>query len=336
MGFITQVISYKIMSQSFIKLHDDAVDLYSLNTFRKRCCFGLCCINNSLRDQKKIFCSRSCIQKNFTVEKAKTLALQNVADIIPLINWNKDNNIKHLRLSSDMFPHFTNPNTEKYSIDFAVDALQKAGTLANSLGHRITMHPGQFCVIGAKDPEIFQKTSEDLSLHADILDNMGIDHNGILCIHGGGTYGDKESAKRRWIQNFDDLPRKVKSRICIENCEKSYSLRDCIEISEACNIPVILDSHHYNCYDHFHPNETQEPVREMLDEVIESWGTRTPLMHVSDQKEGAAVGAHHDYVQTIPDYMIEIPDKYNTDLSIEVEAKAKEAAIAVLQKRYKM
>ena len=41
---------------------------------------GLCCINTELR-KLNIFCSRSCIQKNFTISKVQDLALQNVRDI---------------------------------------------------------------------------------------------------------------------------------------------------------------------------------------------------------------------------------------------------------------
>ena len=321
------------------KIYDDSVHLHDLNVFRKRARFGLCCINNSLRGTNKkneIFCSRSCTRATYTVSRAKELALKNVKDIVKLIEWNRDHNIRHLRLSSDMLPHYTDPECEKYTMDFADADLKVAGALANSLDHRITMHPGQFCVVGAKNPNILEKTTQDLAMHSEILERMGIDDSGILCIHGGGTYGDKESAKRRWIENFDDLPRKVKSRLCIENCEKSYSVRDCLDIAQACKIPVILDSHHYNCYCHYHPEYEQETPEELMDEVIESWASRVPVMHVSEQRETGPVGAHHNYVQTIPSYMIEVCDKYNTELHIEVEAKAKESAIALLQKRYKM
>ena len=52
--------------------------------------------------------------KNFTVEKAKELALQNVRDLPEMMTWNYDNNIQCFRLSSDMFPHFTDTETEKF------------------------------------------------------------------------------------------------------------------------------------------------------------------------------------------------------------------------------
>jgi UV DNA damage endonuclease len=329
------------MPSQTIKIYDDAVDNATLNTFRRRCHLGLCCINNTLRKNKKseIFCSRTCTRARFSVEKAQQLATQNAKDIIPILEYNRQHNIRHFRLSSDLLPHFTDSETERYSMDFLDEHLQRAGEFARQHNQRIDMHPGQFCVVGAKQQAIFDKTVEDLVMHATILDKMGIDDSGILCVHGGGTYGDRESAKRRWIDNFDDLPRCVKQRICIENCEKSYSVRDCLDIAQACKIPVILDSHHYNCWNHYHPDSVQEEVEDMMPEIIATWQNRqctVPVMHVSEQKDNSPIGSHHDFVQTIPSYMLGVPEKYDTDLSIEVEAKAKEAAVALLQKRYNM
>lgn len=74
---------------------------------------GLCCINTHLRSQKPpIFCSRTCIRRTYSVERAKSLALQNIQDIIPMIEWNEKNKIRCFRLSSNIFPHFTDSVSE--------------------------------------------------------------------------------------------------------------------------------------------------------------------------------------------------------------------------------
>jgi UV DNA damage endonuclease len=317
---------------------DTSITFKQLKQLKGKVSLGLCCINNSLRGTNKkneIFCSRSMTRKTFTVEKAKEYALKNIADISKLIEWNAANGIDHLRLSSDIFPHFTDTETVPYTMTFAKDALHKAGECSRKHNHRITMHPGQFNQVGAKDSNVFDHTVNDLKMHADILDYMGVGEDGILCVHGGGVYGDKESAIRRWIEQFDDLPRNVKNRLAIENCEKSYSVRDCLEISQACKIPLIYDCHHYYCYDQLHPNEKTEDINDMMDEVVESWKGMCPCFHVSEQAPNKRVGAHSDYVEVIPDHMLTVPLKYNTKLHIEVEAKAKEAAIKHLHKNYK-
>ena len=295
---------------------------------------GLCCINNTLR-KDGIFCSRTMIQRNYTPEKAQTLALNNIDDLIPVLNWNNDHNIFSYRMSSNMFPHFTNPSVDPYTLSFAKEKLEYTGKIMDLYGHRISMHPGQYNQIGAKSSEVLEKTYNDLKMHADILDTLGLDDNAIVNIHGGGVYGDKEGTKRRWIEQFDDLPSNVKRRLTIENCEKCYSTRDCIEIAEETGIPVVFDTHHYDCYSILHPNETQESPEDLIPEIIDTWKGRKLLFHISEQKEGARVGAHSDFIKSIPEYLLAIPLEYDKDIWIDVEAKAKEAAIMSLHKKYK-
>ena len=305
---------------------------------------GLCCINNELR-KKGVFCSRTMIRKNFTVEKAKSLALQNIEDIITLCEWNHRHHISVLRLSSDIFPHFTDSEVESYDMEFAIESLKKAGDAARKYNQRITMHPAQFNQVGAKDEDVFEKTCKDLKMHADILDFMGIDEHGILCVHGGGVYNDKEKTIERWISNFSRLPENVKKRLCIENCERCYSVNDCLQIADACNIPLIFDTHHFQCFNLLYSTPSKKEkkgnigninVEDVLPRVVETWKRRgiTPLFHISEQKEGARVGAHSDMIEVIPDYILNLPEKYQTTLDIEVEAKAKEAAILHLYKKY--
>ncbi len=308
---------------------------------------GLCCINNTLRHPNKkipkkdrpreIFPNRTCTRDRFTVDRAKILALQNIEDMTEMLRWNHTHDIHHYRISSDMFPHYTDPETEIYTMDFAQEALQKAGDVARSLGHRITAHPGQFVQIGAKDPQIFQKSYEDLQMHTDIMNAMGIpEKDGILCIHGGGVYGDKENTIRRWIDQFDDLPREIQSRLAIEHCEKCYSLQDVLDISEATNIPVIFDNLHYDCYAKLHPNETIAPPQDLLPQVVEHWKDRgtNPVFHLAQQKPNERTGAHADFVDSIPTYLFDLARDQEIVIHLEVEAKSKEAAIFHLKNTY--
>jgi UV DNA damage endonuclease len=297
---------------------------------------GLCCINTELRKQN-IFCSRTMIRKNFTVEKAKEAALKNIADIIPMCKWNYNHNIFVLRLSSDIFPHFNDDCVGSYDMSFAMDALKEAGEAAKQYKQRINFHPGQYNQIGAKDDIVFAKTCMDLGMHADILDAMGVGVDGILCIHGGGVYNDKKKTIERWIEHFPHLPDNVKSRICIENCERCYSVVDCLHIAERCNIPVILDSHHFDCFNMLSKNEKDHlKMEEVLPRVLHTWTRRgmTPLFHIAEQRPDSRVGAHSDFIEKIPEYMLSIPEKFGLSVDIEVEAKMKEQAIMKLYETY--
>jgi UV DNA damage endonuclease len=179
---------------------------------------------------------------------------------------------------------------------------------------------------------------KELDIHADILDTMNISiEDGIINIHGGGVYGDKSKTVKRWIEQFALLPQRVKRRLTIENCEKCYSARDCLDIAQSCNIPMVFDSHHYECYDLLHKGETQETPDELFPDIIKTWkmtGRDRILCHISNQRPDSKIGAHSDYIDILPDYFLNVYEKYGITIDIDIEAKAKEDAILDLYKKY--
>lgn len=300
--------------------------------------FGLCCINTILREHD-IFCSRTTIREGFTVSKAKDLALKNIADIEPILEWNAQNNIWCYRLSSDMFPHITDPETPPYTIEFAADALRKAGAAARKYSQRITMHPGQYNQLATPNPDTLAKTFQDLSVHADILDYMGVPPaEGIIIIHGGGTYGDKPAAIERWVKNFKALPAAVRRRLVIENDEKSYNVQDVLLISQKTGIPVVFDMFHHQCYMRLHPDHTQLSYEEAFRLAVETWVGRStrPVMHISEQYYHSQVGTHSNYINGgLPEWLMRAvhnSKRVGWILDLEVEAKMKEQAILRLRK----
>lgn len=306
---------------------------------------GLVCMNESLRFGKpQIFCSRTMSRANFTVEKAKEKGLLNVRDISKLLAWNHEHGIKCFRLSSDIFPHFTDKETDPYTIEFAHAELKSAGELAKQTGQRIVMHPGQYNQVGAKLPAVFESTVADLSHHCSILDAMDIPNfhqtdpgggAGVLIVHGGGIYGDKSSTKARWIEQFKLLPEGVKKRLAIENDERSFNVTDCLEIAEACGIPFVYDCHHYECFQSSHDSEEKDPPMDtLIERVYKTWKGTRPLMHISSQAESARLGAHGEYILSIDEGFLRLLEKSPTNIDLEVEAKRKEQAIFSLWHMY--
>lgn len=300
---------------------------------------GLCCMNSMLREQKPpIFSSRKMIIRSVQekgINALKEKILQNLKDTLLLIDWNEQNGIKVFRLSSELFPHKTNPKVENYTYDFAIDLLKQIGDKAKLYKQRLTFHPGHFNVIGTPNPDYFQHTLEDLSYHADVLDLMGCGKDSVMVIHGGGVYGDKEKTKERWCKQFKQLPENVQKRLVLENCEKNFSVQDCLDISKIINIPVVFDTHHYTCYSLLHPDETQKPEHMYISDILDTWKHRNikPKFHISEQGTGK-IGHHSRFIKKIPDFLLEIPTKYNTNIDIMIEAKAKEQAIIQLYKQY--
>ena len=302
---------------------------------------GLCCLNLTLREQKpSVFASRKMIIRTIEekgIEVLKEKIIQNLKDVLVMIDWNEANGIKVFRLSSDMFPHMSNPKVQSYGFDFVKDLLKQIGDKAKGYNQRLTFHPGQYNVVGAPSAKTFQHTVDDLGCHAEILDLMGCDHNSVMVVHGGGTYGDKEAAKERWCKQFYDLPESVQKRLVLENCERCFSIQDCLDISQKINIPVVFDTHHYECYNILHPDEVDDikPASEYIEAILETWNKRgiKPKFHVSEQGPGKC-GHHSDYIEVIPEYLLEIPDKYGVHIDIMIEAKKKELSIMKLYNKY--
>ncbi len=300
---------------------------------------GLCCMNITLREQKpSIYASRRINQKTIRdkgIDECKRRVLENLEDTIKMIEWNEQNGIKVMRLSSDIFPHKANPDVEDYTFEFAKEHLKRAGDLAKKYNQRITMHPGQYNVVGTPNDSVFQKTILDLDYQAELLDLMGMGKNSVMVVHGGGLYGDKTATKKRWCENYKKLPQRIRNRLVLENCEKCFNIEDCLEISEIINIPVVFDTHHYECYNLMHPDEKFRDPSYYVPKILDSWRRRgiKPKFHVSEQGSGRC-GHHSDYIEVIPDYLLEIPDKYNQDIDIMIEAKKKELAIYKLYDKY--
>ena len=300
---------------------------------------GLCCLNLTLREQKpSVFASRKMIIRSVEekgINALKEKILQNLKDTLVMIDYNEENGIKVFRLSSELFPHKSNPKVEDYSLDFAVDLLKDIGDLSRKFNQRLTFHPGQYNVIGSPNDKSFKQTIRDLKYHADVLDLMGMDQNSVMVIHGGGIYGNKIKTLDRWCEQFKLLPDNVQRRLVIENCEKCFSVEDCLYVSEKLNIPVVFDTHHFECYNKLHPDETLKYPEEYIQEILETWARRgiKPKFHVSEQGKGR-IGHHSDYVEEIPEYLLEIPSIYGVEIDIMIEAKMKEQAIFKLYEKY--
>lgn len=300
---------------------------------------GLCCINTQLRSRKPpVFMSRKMIIRTVEekgIDELKSKIIQNLKDVLTMIEWNDKNGIRVLRLSSELFPHKSNAKVEDYEFDFAKPLLKMIGDRAKELGHRLTFHPGQYNVVGTPTEKAFQQTISDLKYHADVLDLMGMGVDSVMVVHGGGIYGDKEATIKRWCKQFKQLPDNVQRRLVLENCEKCYSIEDCLEISELVNIPVVFDTHHFECYKILHPEEEFQDPADYMQEVLISWTRRgiKPKFHISEQGSGR-VGHHSDFIDVIPDYLLEIYEKYGIKIDIMIEAKMKEQAIFRLYEKY--
>jgi UV DNA damage endonuclease len=300
---------------------------------------GLCCLNISLREKKPtIFSSRRVTLKTLEekgIDNLKNKIINNLNDVLKMMDWNENNGIKVFRLSSEIFPHYSNKKAEDYTLDFAIELLKKIGIKSKEYNQRLTFHPGQYNCLGSPHEDVIEHTIRDLKYHADILDIMELDQNSVMVIHGGGVYNNKKRTIERWCENYEKLSENIKKRLVLENCEKNFSIEDCLIVSEKVNVPVVFDTHHYECYKKIHPNEKFENPEYYIPKILETWDKKNIKVkfHVSEQGTGK-IGHHSDYIETIPEYLLDIPEKYNKAIDIMIEAKMKEKAIFKLYEKY--
>ena len=291
---------------------------------------GYACINETLGSQKpRITTNRSMIKRTFKergVEYASELSLQNCRDLIEIIKWNHQNGINFFRMTSGLFPWYS-----EYKLSDMPHAnriktlLAAAGNLATKYGQRITTHPGPFNVLPSPTDRVVENTIKDLEVHGKVFDMMGLSRTPYnkLNIHCNGVYGDKISAMDRFCKNFGRLPESVRTRLTVENDDKGsmYSVKDLMYIHERIGIPIVFDYHHHK----FCTGGLTE--EEALKLAVSTWGDIKPVVHYSESKS-----LHEENNKIKPqahsDYISEYINTYGLDVDIMIEAKKKELTLA--------
>ena len=110
---------------------------------------GYACINMTLKDKST---NRTIRLKTFQKQGltlVSSLALQNVKDLVDIIEWNEQHNIKFFRMSSNVFPWQSQYElAELADYEEIVETLKHVGHLIKKYNHRVTTHPGPFNEIG--------------------------------------------------------------------------------------------------------------------------------------------------------------------------------------------
>jgi len=288
---------------------------------------GYACINMTMG--KGVTTNRTMVKKTFNqkgLDYVSELALLNAKDIIKILEWNREHKINFFRLSSALIPWGDNIDiTQLKDYKEIKSELKKAGDYAKLHNIRINSHPGPFNVLPSPNESVVQKTFADLELHGKVFDMMGLSktpYNNIN-IHCNGVYGDKQSAMDRLITNFKRLSPSVRKRLTLENDDKAsmYSVKDLMYIHKNTGIPIVFDYHHHQfCTGGLTEEEAVKLAattwpKDITQEVHYS---ESKALHENNPKEKPQA---HSYLINA------LPNTYELDLDIMVEAKGKELAI---------
>lgn len=304
--------------------------------------YGYACINETLNSgpkKKRITTNRSMIKRTFKekgIKYASELALQNVKDLVKILQWNEENDIRFYRMSSDIFPWLSEYSF--YELPHYKEIkywLRYAGDYATEKGHRLTFHPGPFCCLASPNFEVVEKTYTELNNHSRIFDMMGFEpsHYNKINIHVGGTYGDKEKTAKRFIENFHrpgGLDENTKKRFTLENDDKAsmWSTKDIYDkIHHETGIPIVFDYHHHR----FCTGGLTE--REALELAAATWPPWVrPVVHVSESK-AIESGDPKIRPQAHSDFIKKPVNNYGLTHDIMLECKKKELALLKLREQ---
>lgn len=301
--------------------------------------YGYACINmgfSSLPKSKRITTNRSMIKRTFNekgIGYASELALQNVRDLQKILEWNLENNIYFYRLSSDIIPWASEYElTQLPDYNEIRQVCETAGAFARQHNMRLTSHPGPFNKLASPKERVYKLTEKDLSVHADLFDLIGLPRTPYakLNIHVGAAYGDKPFALDNFCRNFERLPESVRTRLTVENDDKTslYSTKELYDgVYKRIGIPIVFDYHHHM----LHPGGQTE--QEALELALSTWGNIKPVVHYAESRS-LEYNDPKIKPQAHSDRIIRSFDDYGHDLDVMIEAKHKE--VALLEYRAKM
>ena len=322
--------------------------------------FGYSCINTELSNQN-IRTGRTMIDKKFKLgglQLASDIALANARDLLPILKWNEEHNIRLFRIGSELFPRWNYYRLEELpGIDEIAAHLRAAGDYAKAHNHRITTHPGPFNILGSPEKRVVDNTIVSLERHSELFDLMGFapSFENKINIHIGATYNKKAETIDRWLHNWDRLSDNLKARLVVENDDKAsmYSVRELYEmVHSEIQIPITFDYFHHI----FNTGDLSEHDAFFL--ARETWDHHnvTQCTHYSESRRREyqtyieRMFEHHNIsIEDLPawptfhkqyneftkireqahsDYILATPNTYGvSDLDIVIEAKAKEQAL---------
>jgi len=262
-------------------------------------------------------------KKNF--DKLDKVIISNLEGLEKIIDYNVKNNIHFYRMSSKIIPLATKDDVSFDYVNKYKEYYDRIGMKIRNSRMRVDFHPDQFCVLNSTKKDIVDNSIKILDYHYNLLKCLGINKK-ILVLHVGSSVLGKDNSIRRFINNYSKLPKYLKEVIVIENDDKVFNISDVTMISDILNIPIVLDYHHHLC------NKSDLDI----EKIFNSWKGETPKIHFSSPRGVKDFRSHSDYINS-DDFIqfIEMIKKYDVDVDIMIEAKAKDDALFRLVREIK-
>jgi UV DNA damage endonuclease len=288
---------------------------------------GLCCIfrKEPIKFRRTTAKYLQGFSRDQRLKYLAEICLHNARALNNALRYCRDHDIKDFRINSQILPLKTHPDMG-YSMedlpfhDQIIQTFKDCGRFCRKHDIRTTFHPDQFILLSSPSSEVVQHSIADLVYQAEVARWINAD---VINIHGGGAYGNKSASLRRLRKRIEQLPEEVRSRLTLENDDRVYTPKDLLPVCRDMAIPLVYDVHHHRCLS---DGSSVEATTEL---ALSTW-SREPLFHLSSPRDGwesGKPGSHHDYIDA-DDFPV---CWTNLDITVEVEAKAKELAVLKLK-----
>ncbi len=289
--------------------------------------FGLCCIfrEEPIKFRTTTAANLNKFSRREQLQILNELCLHNAESLLKALLYCSENGIGSFRINSGILPVYTHPDVGNYMSELPdskliIEKFKNCGKFAQKKNIRTTFHPDQFVILNSPRKDVVENSIMELEYQAMVAEWVVAD---VINLHGGGAYGDKVVALNHLIETIMRLPEAVKSRLTLENDDRTYTPADLFPVCCKTGIPLVYDVHHHRC------NPDGLSIGEVTKLALSTWN-REPLFHISSPKDGWDAKnsrPHHDYINP-KDFPVQWE---NLDITIDIEAKAKEVAIAKLQ-----
>ncbi len=289
---------------------------------------GLCCKFNKepIRFRTTTATYTRGLSRSLQLERLSNLCLDNSKALLSSIEYCVKNNIGCFRVNSQILPLKKHPDI-RYEIKDLPDAQEIKDILSlckqesNKLDIRLTFHPDQFVLLSSVKTSIIKNSIQELDYQSEVCELIGAD---VINIHAGGSYGDKRAALKRLGKEISKLKKRIRTRLTIENDDRIYTPKDLLPFCKDYGIPFVYDVLHHRCL------SDSLSIRKVTSLALKTWD-REPLFHISSPKYGWGKSKkcwHSDYIDKK-----DFPEEWKAlDITVEVEAKAKELAVKRLYK----
>jgi len=257
--------------------------------------------------------------KSYSKKRLIETVENNLNCLSTMLNFNIKNNLLFFRITSDLIPFASHPICKFRWQKYFKNEFEEIGKTIRQNEIRISMHPDQFIVLNSKDPNIVRRSTAELYYHAEVLDLMNLDKKAKIQLHVGGAYKNKKESLDRFAENYKKLDERIKNRLVIENDDKIYSFKDCLNLNEKIKVPLLFDVFHHKVLNN------KEPVKACLEKQSKTWDKKDgiPLIDYSTQKPGFKPGSHAESID-LKDFESLLNESFPYDFDIMIEIKDKE------------